>query len=66
MGRPPLRVDILMSVTGVDFEAAWVRREETRIGGMVVPFIAREDLMANKRATARPQDLLDLQNLESL
>jgi hypothetical protein len=64
MGRPPLRVDILMSVSGVDFEAAWPRREKMKIGGMTVPFISREDLIRNKRATARAQDLLDLQNLE--
>jgi hypothetical protein len=65
MGRPPLRVDILMSVSGVDFEAAWPRREKVIISGMTVPFISREDLIKNKRATARDQDLLDLQNLES-
>ncbi len=66
MGRPPLRVDILMSASGVDFKAAWARREEICLGEMVIPFISRADLIANKRATARPQDLLDLKSLESL
>jgi hypothetical protein len=66
MGRPPLRVDILMSVDGVEFEAAWTRRAEMNIGGINLPFISREDLIKNKRATARPQDLLDLENLESV
>lgn len=65
MGRPPLRVDILMSVSGVDFRTAWKRREKIRLGDMTIPFISRLDLIANKRATARPQDLLDLEGLES-
>ncbi|HTB62869.1 MAG TPA: hypothetical protein VK737_04700 [Opitutales bacterium] len=66
MGRPPLRVDILMSVDGVDFEAAWPRREEMKIAGMKIPFISQQDLIKNKRATGRPQDKIDLENLEAL
>jgi hypothetical protein len=64
MGRPPLRVDILMSVDGVDFEAAWAKRLITRIAGTEVPFMAKDDLIRSKRAAGRPQDLMDLQNLE--
>jgi len=64
MGRAPLRVDILMSLDGVDFEQAWRKRVETRIGGAKIPFIAKDDLMVAKRIAGRPQDLIDLQNLE--
>lgn len=63
LGYPPFRIDILTSIDGVDFDEAWTRRLQVRIGEVDVPFIAREDLIANKRATGRPQDLVDLDRL---
>ena len=64
MGRPPLRVDVLMDVPGVDFEAAWARKETVEIAGTTMHFIAREDLIRSKAAAGRPQDLLDLAKLK--
>jgi len=64
MGRAPLRVDILMSVEGVDFDQAWRKRVEVGIDGTSIPFIAKDDLIVAKRVAGRPQDLIDLQNLE--
>ncbi len=64
MGIPPVRIDVLMSIDGLDFETAWTRRVEARWGGETVCVISLEDLIANKRATGRPQDLLDVQVLE--
>jgi hypothetical protein len=63
MGVAPLRVDILMSVPGVNFDDAWERREEVEMAGLTIPFISREDLIASKRAAGRPQDLVDVQSL---
>jgi hypothetical protein len=63
MGVPPLRVDVLMGIPGVVFSDAWERREETDFGGLRIPFISRRDLIAAKRASGRPQDLLDAQSL---
>lgn len=63
LGYPPYRIDILTSIDGVDFEAAWQRRTEVRIGNLNVPFIGREDLIANKRAAGRPQDIVDVDRL---
>jgi len=63
MGRPPIRVDILTSIAGVRFAGAWPTRVPTDLNGVPVPFLARADLVANKRAAGRPQDLLDLANL---
>ena len=63
MGVPPLMVDILPAVQGVDFEGAWERREEMEIdsqSGLRVPVISRHDLIATKLAAARPQDLIDV------
>jgi len=60
MGVPPLRVDILMGIPGVDFGDAWPRRVEVDFDGLLVPFISREDLVKAKRASGRPQDLIDV------
>jgi hypothetical protein len=59
MGVPPVRVDILMGIPGVEFEEAWGRRIEVDFDGLSVSFISRQDLIASKLASGRPQDLLD-------
>jgi len=64
MGVPPRRIDILTSVSGVEFGAAWPRRITVTVGGLSIPVIGREDLIANKRASGRPKDLLDVEALE--
>lgn len=64
MGVPPLRVDVLMSIPGVDFDNAWDRRETVTIAGTDMHFMAKADLIAAKRAAGRPQDLLDVEKLE--
>ena len=64
MGKPPLRLDIMMSISGVDFEPAWQRREEVELEELTIPFIAKDDLIQSKKSTARPQDLIDAENLE--
>ena len=63
MGVPPVRVDVLMDIPGIGFEAAWVRRVEIDFDGLSVPFISREDLITVKRASGRPQDMIDVANL---
>ncbi len=63
MGRPPARVDILMSIEGVRFADAWANRVSTEFGGTRANFISLTDLIANKRSLSRPQDLLDIDNL---
>lgn len=63
MGVPPVRVDILMGIPGVVFEEAWPRRVDIDFDGLLVPFISRQDLIAAKRASGRPQDLLDAESL---
>jgi hypothetical protein len=63
MGRPPLRVDVLMSVPGVNFAEAWERKETLEVGGVTMHFISKPDLIKAKEAAGRLQDLLDLENL---
>jgi len=59
MGRPPMRVDILMGIPGLSFDKAWQQRVEVDFEGLFVKFISREDLIVSKRASGRPQDLID-------
>jgi hypothetical protein len=63
MGRPPARVDILMSIHGVVFADAWSNRVATDFDGVTGHVISRKDLIDNKRALGRPQDLIDVNSL---
>jgi len=63
MGVPPMRVDILMGIPGLEFEKAWKRRVEIDFEGIVVAFVSREDLITAKLASGRPQDLIDAETL---
>jgi len=63
MGKPPVRVDILMSIDGVEFETAWKNRETITVSNVDMVFIGKDDLIAAKRAVGRPQDLIDLESL---
>lgn len=64
LGYPPLRIDLLTSIDGVDFVAAYERRIEVLLGDLRTPVISLDDLRCNKRATGRAQDLADLEALE--
>ena len=63
MGVPPVRVDILMGIPGIEFEQAWNRRLEVDFDTLLVPFISRQDLITAKLASGRPQDLIDAELL---
>ncbi|HEY8206364.1 MAG TPA: hypothetical protein VIG99_02705 [Myxococcaceae bacterium] len=65
IGVPPLRIDVLTAIDGVaDFAAAWKHRRSTVLDGLPVVTIGRRELLKNKRAAARPQDLADVAALE--
>jgi hypothetical protein len=63
LGRPPSRIDLLSSIPGVRFDTAWRNRVRATYAGVPVCIISRTDLMRNKRAVGRPQDLVDLEAL---
>jgi hypothetical protein len=65
LGYPPSRVDLLTSISGVSFADAWAGRVEGMVLGQKFPLIGRDQLVANKRASGRAQDLADLELLES-
>jgi hypothetical protein len=64
LGRPPNRIDLITSISGVDFEDVWRTRVTGTLDGIPVAFIGREALLANKRATGRTKDLADVEALE--
>jgi hypothetical protein len=61
LGFPPVRVDIMTSITGVSWDQARSGRVQGPFGDLLVHFIGREDLVANKRALGRKKDLADLE-----
>jgi hypothetical protein len=64
MGRPPLRVDIMMSIPGIEFDQAWENREFVELDDLTVYFISRSDLIRSKEASGRPQDKMDVDKLK--
>jgi len=65
MGVQPLRVDILMSIPGVNFDEAWEHREYVKLGDIEITFISKKHLIESKKASGRPQDLIDIEYLNN-
>lgn len=63
LGVPPVRVDIMTSLTGVSWEDAFAGRVQGKYGDIPVSYIGREQLIANKREMGRKKDLADLEAL---
>ncbi|HSB77973.1 MAG TPA: hypothetical protein VLM91_04245 [Candidatus Methylomirabilis sp.] len=61
LGFPPVRVDIITSITGVSWEQARSGRVRGQFGDVVVHYISRDDFIANKRALGRKKDMADLE-----
>jgi hypothetical protein len=66
IGVEPSRIDILTSIDDVEFDDASKDRLEIEVEGIAVHVISREDLITNKKAVGRPQDLADVARLQSL
>ena len=65
LGVAPMTVDLVAYIPGVDPEKLWRSRQAGHFGDQDVHFISREDLIKNKRAIGRAQDLADVQKLEA-
>ena len=63
IGEPPLRIKVMTSVSGVDFDACYEQRIVDTIDGIQVNFINLENLKVNKMSAGRHKDLNDLENL---
>jgi hypothetical protein len=64
MGLPPFRIEILTTISGVDFGECFAERVIDNIDGIDVNLISLKHLKANKRASGRLKDLNDLEHLE--
>jgi hypothetical protein len=63
-GVPPVRVDLLRSADGIDAEVVIARAQLATVGELTIPVLTLADLIANKRAAGRPQDVADVTLLE--
>jgi hypothetical protein len=63
LGSAPNRIDILTGISGVTWEEAWASRTQVSLDGLEIQVIGKRELMKNKQATGRPQDLADLARL---
>jgi hypothetical protein len=67
MGSPPRRIDILTQIEGLSFEQAWPNHIDAAFSDNVrCPVIGLDDIITNKRAAGRPQDLADVAVLERI
>jgi hypothetical protein len=64
IGVPPLRIDVVTEIDGVEFAEAWAERSSVDLAGVTVPVLSRRHLIQNKRATGRLQDRADAERLE--
>ena len=65
IGIAPQRVDVMTSVSGVEFEDAWPNRIVADLDGLRADVIGREQLLQNKIASGRPKDIVDVNILRS-
>ena len=65
MGVPPMRLEILTSIDGVSFKTCFNNRIIVDFGDFKANFISKSDLLTNKRASGRPQDLVDFDKLQN-
>lgn len=63
LGIPPLRVDIMMSIPGIEFDEVWKNREVVELDDLKIFFISRSDLIRSKEASGRPHDKIDIEQL---
>jgi len=64
LGLPPRRIDLMTSISGVEFHDAEQAAVLTEIDGMQLPVLGRRHLVANKLASGRPKDVVDAELLE--
>ena len=63
LGYPPIRIDIITDLSGVEFNSCFPLRAKIEIEGVEINFIDLENLKKNKKASGRFQDLADIENL---
>ncbi len=63
VGVEPVRVDVIMGLSGITFASAWKARVRSKYGGVAINIIGRKELIKIKKKSDRPQDRIDLNSL---
>ena len=63
MGLPPVRIELVTTISGVSFEDCYAERIQDSLEDIPVNLISLQRLKENKRASGRYKDLNDLENL---
>jgi len=63
LGYPPIRIDIITSISGVSWDQAYKGRAKGKYGDVPVYYIGREEYILNKRSSGRKKDLADIEAL---
>jgi hypothetical protein len=63
LGVSPVRIDIITSISGVDWDTAYKGSEDGYYGDVQVKYIGRSEFITNKRASGRKKDIADLEAL---
>lgn len=66
LGYPPNRIDLLTSISGVEFDEAWAGKVSGEMDGLPVFFLGWDALLKNKRASGRAKDVADITKLSSV
>lgn len=66
IGVPPQRIDILTTISGVQFEEAWKNRLTVEIEGIKIAVLGLQDLLLNKQSTGREKDAADIPLIKRL
>jgi hypothetical protein len=64
IGVAPRRIDLITHIDGVDFNDGYSSRKTIVMEGLNIPFIAKKNLIQNKKSTGRDKDLVDVKHLE--
>ena len=65
LGVPPVRIDFVTTLDGVDWHAAWEGRSQGEYGDVPVCFLGKSEFIQNKKATGRLKDLADVEALQA-
>ncbi len=63
MGIPPVRIEMINTISGLSFNEVWERRISGNYGNVAVNYISYTDLLINKKASGRLKDLADFDEL---
>ena len=66
LGRPPFRIDLLTSISGVDFEEVFENSKVYKDDDLSIRCIRINELIKNKKASGRLKDQLDVEMLEKI